>query len=60
MPAITGSEYISRIDNARSNVWIEGKKVEGKISEHPAFKGVMKSQAELYDLQHKKEIREIV
>ncbi len=52
MGAKTGKEYIERVNQAKANVWINGKQVEGDISEHPAFKGVMKSQAELYDLQH--------
>lgn len=52
MPAKTGEQYIQGVDGAQANVWIEGAQVKGKISEHPAFKGVMKSQAALYDLQH--------
>lgn len=52
MPAKTGEQYIERVDHAQANIWIDGKRIEGKISEHPAFKGVMKTQAELYDLQH--------
>ncbi|MGD6818908.1 4-hydroxyphenylacetate 3-monooxygenase, oxygenase component [Metabacillus sp. 84] len=52
MPAKTGKEYIDRVDSAQAEIWIHGAKAEGKISEHPAFKGVMKSQAELYDMQH--------
>ncbi len=39
-------------------MWINGKQVTGNISEHDAFKGVMKSQAELYDLQHQPGKRE--
>lgn len=52
MPVITGAQYIDRINKLKSNVWIDGKQVTGNISEHPAFKGVMKSQARLYDLQN--------
>ncbi|MCY9140417.1 4-hydroxyphenylacetate 3-monooxygenase, oxygenase component [Peribacillus frigoritolerans] len=52
MPAKTGKEYIERVDTAQANVWINGEQVKGKVSEHPAFKGVMKTQAELYDMQH--------
>ncbi|MFK2827281.1 4-hydroxyphenylacetate 3-monooxygenase, oxygenase component [Bacillus sp. B190/17] len=52
MPAKTGKEYIERVDQAQANVWINGEQVTGKISEHAAFKGVMKTQAELYDMQH--------
>ncbi|MBM7646707.1 4-hydroxyphenylacetate 3-monooxygenase [Scopulibacillus daqui] len=52
MPAVNGQQYIERIDQLKANIWYEGKKITGKISEHPAFKGVIKSQAKLYDLQH--------
>ncbi|WP_078549067.1 4-hydroxyphenylacetate 3-monooxygenase, oxygenase component [Litchfieldia alkalitelluris] len=52
MPAINGEEYVKRIDKLNSEVWIEGKRLQGKISEHPAFQGVIQSQARLYDLQH--------
>ncbi|WP_330949369.1 4-hydroxyphenylacetate 3-monooxygenase, oxygenase component [Virgibacillus sp. MG-45] len=52
MPAITGNDYINRIDSLNTRIWIDGKRVTGKKSEHPAFKGVMKTQAALYDLQH--------
>ena len=51
MGAKTGAEYISRIDKRNQNVWISGKKVEGKISEHIAFKNVIRSVADLYDMQ---------
>ena len=52
MPAITGKQYIDRIDQLKTDVWIDGKPVTGNISEHPAFKGIINSQATLYDLQH--------
>lgn len=51
MPCINGKMYIDRIDQLKSNVWINGKQVAGKISEHPSFKGVMKSQAGFYNSQ---------
>ncbi|MGE6377957.1 4-hydroxyphenylacetate 3-monooxygenase, oxygenase component [Peribacillus muralis] len=51
MPAINGDQYIDRIDRLKTNVWLDGDPVKGKISEHPAFKGVMKSQGRLYDFQ---------
>ncbi|WP_145523600.1 4-hydroxyphenylacetate 3-monooxygenase, oxygenase component [Virgibacillus sp. SK37] len=58
MPAIIGSEYINRIDRLQTEVWVDDHSVTGKISEHPAFKGVMRSQAELYDLQHEKALQD--
>ncbi|WP_077622320.1 4-hydroxyphenylacetate 3-monooxygenase, oxygenase component [Sediminibacillus massiliensis] len=51
MAVISGAEYIDRINQLKSEIWIDGKKVEGLISNHPAFRGIMKSKAELYDLQ---------
>lgn len=52
MPAITGQQYIERIDALQTYISIDGEVVTGKVSEHPAFKGVMQSQAKLFDLQH--------
>ncbi|ASN04587.1 4-hydroxyphenylacetate 3-monooxygenase, oxygenase component [Virgibacillus necropolis] len=60
MPAITGDDYIDRIDELKNNVWIDGKQVTGKISEHPAFKGVIKSQAALYDLQYDEMTKDVM
>jgi 4-hydroxyphenylacetate 3-monooxygenase len=51
MSAISGREYINRINSLKSNVWVDGEKVTGKISDHPSFKGIIRSQAQLYDLQ---------
>ncbi|KOS67928.1 4-hydroxyphenylacetate 3-monooxygenase [Lysinibacillus contaminans] len=52
MPAITGQQYIDRIDALKTYISLDGEVVTGKVSEHPAFKGVMQSQAKLFDLQH--------
>ncbi|MBP2076861.1 4-hydroxyphenylacetate 3-monooxygenase, oxygenase component [Oceanobacillus polygoni] len=60
MSIITGSEYIDRIDRLQMDIWVDGHPIEGKVSEHPAFKGVMRSQAALYDLQHDKSLQAIM
>jgi 4-hydroxyphenylacetate 3-monooxygenase len=60
MPAITGKEYIKRIDQLQTNIWVDGKPVEGKLSEHTAFKGIIESQASLYDLQHDKALKDMM
>jgi 4-hydroxyphenylacetate 3-monooxygenase len=60
MPAITGKKYIKRIDELQANVWVDGKPVQGKISEHNAFKGILKSQGALYDLQHDTTLKDIM
>jgi len=51
MPAISGNEYIKRIDGLQHDVWVDGKKIVGPISQHLAYKGAMKSKARLYDKQ---------
>ncbi len=52
MGAINGKEFIERINRLRANIWLDGKKINGKISEHPAFKGLLQTKASLYDLQY--------
>lgn len=51
-----GKTFIELIDQRRPEVWLRGSRVEGKLSEHPAFQGVMKTTAELYDLQHQADL----
>ncbi|MFJ3386546.1 MULTISPECIES: 4-hydroxyphenylacetate 3-monooxygenase, oxygenase component [unclassified Lysinibacillus] len=58
MPVITGKQYIDRIDALQTYISIDGKVVTGKVSEHPAFKGVMQSQARLFDLQNEEALFE--
>ncbi|MGE7910136.1 4-hydroxyphenylacetate 3-monooxygenase, oxygenase component [Lysinibacillus xylanilyticus] len=58
MPVITGQQYIDRIDALKTYISIDGKVVTGKVSEHPAFKGIMQSQAKLFDIQNEIELLE--
>lgn len=53
MPAKTGQEYIDRLKKANNNVYIHGERVDD-VTTHPAFKNVIKSMANLYDLQYEK------
>lgn len=48
----TGEKYIEDINNLHADIWFNGKRIDKDISEHPAFRGVMRTQAKLYDLQH--------
>ena len=57
MPAITGEQYITRIDQLGTEVWIDGEQVRGKLSEYRALKGIMRSQAALYTLQHDEKLK---
>lgn len=60
MAISSGQQYIDRINRLQSNVWLNGKQIKGNISEHPAFSGVMKSQAALYDMQHDKDLKDLM
>lgn len=60
MAASNGQEYIERINKLQANVWHNGEQVRGNISEHPAFAGVMKSQAALYDMQHEENLKDLM
>jgi 4-hydroxyphenylacetate 3-monooxygenase len=53
MPAKTGKDYIEGLKNASNNIYIHGERVDD-VTEHPAFKNVIKSMADLYDLQYEK------
>ncbi len=48
----TGQQYLNDLDGAVRDLWIDGEKVEGKITEHPAFRNIAQSMAHLYDMQH--------
>ncbi|TGB02250.1 4-hydroxyphenylacetate 3-monooxygenase, oxygenase component [Halobacillus salinus] len=58
MKVIDGAEYKRRIAALKSSVWYDGKLVED-ITDHPAFRGGIQSQAELYDLQNEEEHQSI-
>lgn len=60
MGAINGEEYIKRIDEIKTEIWYDGKKISGKISEHPNFKGLLQTKAELYDIQHSPSLKDIM
>ena len=52
MGAINGANYINRINQLKNEIWFNGEKVEGLLSESPPFKGLLQTKASLYDLQH--------
>ncbi|WP_433594927.1 4-hydroxyphenylacetate 3-monooxygenase, oxygenase component [Lysinibacillus xylanilyticus] len=58
MGAINGKDYINRLNQLNNEIWYDGKKIEGLLSEHSAFKGLIQSKADLYDLQHDPKIKD--
>jgi 4-hydroxyphenylacetate 3-monooxygenase len=60
MGARTGQEYVERLAQTRPTVDINGERVSGPVTEHPALAGIVRSYAELYDLQHDSELRDVL
>ena len=58
MSIINGRDFIERLNKMKNEIWFDGEKIKGKISEHPAFKGILKSKASLYDLQNTHDLKE--
>lgn len=57
---ISGKDFINRIDHLKSEIWVDGQKMVGKVSEHPAFRGVMRSKAQLFDMQNDPALRDVL
>jgi 4-hydroxyphenylacetate 3-monooxygenase len=57
--ARTGKDYLEALKSNPPNIWLKGEKVEDPTA-HPAFKGVARSMAELYDLQHEPEYKDLL
>lgn len=51
VPIKSGKQYIERIDRQNINLWYKGELIQGPLSKHPAFQGIIQTQAELYDMQ---------
>ena len=60
MGARSGKEFLRRLDSTPREVWYGDQKITGSVSEHPAFRGVAKSIAALYDMQLKPELRDVM
>jgi 4-hydroxyphenylacetate 3-monooxygenase len=60
MGARTGQDYIDRLAQTRPSVELNGESVEAPIPEHPALSGIVRSYAQLFDLQHDAELRDVL
>jgi len=54
--AMTGARYIESLKDGRE-VWLDGQKVED-VTTHPAFRGMVRELARIYDLQHTEPYRD--
>jgi 4-hydroxyphenylacetate 3-monooxygenase len=60
MAARSGTQFLERLAAARVHVEIQGETVTGRISDHPAFRNVIRSYADLYDMQHDPAYRDVL
>lgn len=58
MGAIDGKDFMNRIDQIGAEIWFDGEKIQGKITEHPAFKGLLQTKSALYDMQRNPELKD--
>ncbi|PFP27637.1 4-hydroxyphenylacetate 3-monooxygenase, oxygenase component [Bacillus sp. AFS073361] len=58
MGTISGKDFIDRLNKLENEIWFDGERIKGKISEHLAFKGILKAKASLYDLQNDPVLKE--
>ncbi|MBD7986289.1 4-hydroxyphenylacetate 3-monooxygenase, oxygenase component [Sporosarcina sp. Sa2YVA2] len=56
MGAINGSEFLRRINQMDTEIWLDGERIKMPISERAAFRGLIQSKASLYDLQVQPEL----
>jgi len=56
--ARSGREFLQRLDSTPREIWYGDQRITGSVSGHPAFKGIARSFAALYDMQLKPELRE--
>ncbi len=58
MGARTGAEYIAALDERAIHVEIEGEQYVGNVSQIPQLRNVVRTYAELFDLQHDPALRD--
>src|SRR5579859_4696385 len=60
MAARSGRQFLERLATARVHVEIQGETLTGHVNDHPAFRNVIASYAELYDMQHDPAHRDVL
>jgi 4-hydroxyphenylacetate 3-monooxygenase len=60
MGAVSGKQFLQRLDSTPRELWYGDQKVTGSVSTHEAFRGVAKSIATLYEMQHNPDLRDVM
>lgn len=54
----TGQQFLDKLNAMRPHLVIDGEIVSENLTEHPSFRGLARSYAKLFDLQHDAEFRD--
>ncbi len=60
MGAIDGKQFLQRLDSTPREIWYGDHKITGSVSSHPAFRGVARSMAALYDMQSRPDMADLM
>jgi 4-hydroxyphenylacetate 3-monooxygenase len=60
MAARSGKEFLEHRSASRPTVYVQGEELTGGIADHPAFRNVVRSYAELFDLQHDPALKDVL
>jgi 4-hydroxyphenylacetate 3-monooxygenase len=60
MAARSGEQFLERLAAARVHVEIQGETLTGGVADHPAFRNVVRTYAELFDMQHDPAYRDVL
>lgn len=56
MGAINGRDFLKKINSLNNEIWLDGMRVKGPLSDNSAFKGILHTKATLYDAQVSQEL----
>lgn len=59
MAARSGKEFLERLSASHPTVYVQGEELTGGIADHPAFRNVVRSYAELFDMQAPGQLDEV-
>ncbi|HUI86062.1 MAG TPA: 4-hydroxyphenylacetate 3-monooxygenase, oxygenase component [Nitrososphaerales archaeon] len=60
MGARTGREYLEALDRTTRELWYGDEKITRDVSKHPAFRSIAHTIAELYDMQHRPDMVDVM
>lgn len=58
MAVRTGQQYLEAINRQNREVYYDGQRITTGVADHPVFRNIARSLAELYDMQHAPALKE--